>query len=297
LTHRKKTPPHSSQLENQSSSDNIRIIANTKLLATFPNATIKASSKTNQSAVTSLHHSVSSSVSTSNLPIRDQQTNSAASKASNKNASRANHHQKCHTQNQHSGSTKLSGSITKPSAANPFNISLSDEKLTGEPIISLLTSTIPPGIQFRTSDITTIHQIQSSRHLPQVETLLPPPQPCPVQQSESPSWLIPTIREIISTPACVLAESPFIFNLTSEAATHNMLVLLAYESNIQTVIDNHQHTILKHGSEIRSVSILQCLLMHHPKCPKIQSLLTSGSLWPLTPISDNDRQAKNTELI
>ena len=215
----------------------------------------------------------------------------------NNNASRTNQRSEYQSKKQQIGSQKLSGSIIKPSAANPFNISLSDEKLTGESINLLPASRIPPGTQLSSTDMNAVHWSRPTRHLPQVESLLPPPQPCPVRISDSPPWLIPTIQEIVSTPSHALVESPFIFNLTPEAATHNMLVLLAHESNIQTVIDNHQHTILKHGSEFRSVSILQRLLLHHPKWPKIQSLLTSGSRWPLTPISDNDRQAKNTELI
>jgi hypothetical protein len=228
--------------------------------------------------------------------IRDYQTDSVALHTTNNNASRANQRSEFQSKKQQIGSQKLSGSIIKPSAANPFNISLSDEKLTGESINSLPTSRIPPGTPLSSTDMNAVHWSRSTRHLPQVESLLPPPQPCPVRISDSPPWL-PTIQEIVSTPSHVLGESPFIFNLTPEAATHNMIVLLAHESNIQMVIDNHQHTLLTHGSEFRSISVLQRLLMHHPKWPKIQSLLKTGSLWPLTHISDSDRQAKNTELI
>ncbi len=63
------------------------------------------------------------------------------------------------------------------------------------------------------------------------------------------------------------------------------------------MINKNQHTSLKHGSEFRELSSLRRLLLHHPRWPKLYSLLESGSAWPLKPISDSDRQAKNTELI
>jgi hypothetical protein len=76
-----------------------------------------------------------------------------------------------------------------------------------------------------------------------------------------------------------------------------MLVLLAHHSNIKSVIDSHQHTILKHGSEFRPSLDLKKLLMHHPRWLKFQSLLETGSHWPLNPISEEERHAKNSTLI
>ncbi len=125
-----------------------------------------------------------------------------------------------------------------------------------------------------------------------IETFLPPTQQCPVSHQQSPLWLIPTIWNIISASTPALKDAPFIFDLTEDAANHNMLVLLAHNSTIKSVIDNHKHTFLKHGSEFWPASSLQHLLMHHPWWPKLLSLLAMGSHWPLHPILDNNRQAR-----
>ena len=59
----------------------------------------------------------------------------------------------------------------------------------------------------------------------------------------------------------------------------------------------HARSIISYGSEYWDPMSLQSLLMHHPRWPKLLSILTSGSKWPVATCDDNTWQAKNNELI
>ncbi len=252
------SPSTSIPIEAQSSSGKLRIIANSKPLAKIPIATSRASAWDHSKEVqlTPLNQSAighPSMVSTSN----QSQPSSAIARAG---------HLGIKTERQHQllQSSKLSGSIPKPVACHPFNLSVNDSKISGELNNVLHKDFIPPDAPGSEATDQAAAIIQDS-YLPPIVALLPPPQPCPVNISDSPSWLLPTIEDIISTPSYRLAESPFIFSLTPDAASHNMLVLMAHDFNIKTVIDNHQHTSLRHGSEFREISSLNKLLLHHPR--------------------------------
>jgi hypothetical protein len=198
-----------------------------------------------------------------------------------------------------SNRSKLAGSIPKPSASNPFNISISDSKIPGESKIQsfdLCTPHIEMEKTFEAHDSEYQHD-PDSLHLPQVRALLPPPQPCPITIVSSPLWLIPTIKEIVASASPIMTEAPFIFTISPQAAAHNKLVLSTHDADMETLLNNHQHTILRHGSEFRPSELLRKLLMHHPRWPKFQSILDTGSKWPLLPISDNIRKEKKLELI
>jgi hypothetical protein len=170
-------------------------------------------------------------------------------------------------------------SIAKPSASDPFLITTSNDKLTGKSIYTF------PNMSHR--------QI----HLPSVAEILPHPQSNPIIQTTSPTWLIPTIAKIIHSDNPPLKDSPFIFDDTPEAAYHNSLVLRQHDNKITNVIDNCEHSIISYGSEFRHPSLLENLLMHHPRWAKFQNIITKGSSWPLSEIEDDIRMQKNKELI
>jgi hypothetical protein len=194
--------------------------------------------------------------------------------------------------------TNLS-SIPKPSADEPFSITTNNNKLLGKSNTLLLSDTPDHEVKDSISR-KPIFQQQAQNDklvLPAISALLPPIQPHPLHYSESPDWLIPTIAMIINSEQTVLADSPFIFDMKPEAASHNSLVLSSYGNDIGNVINAHQHTFLRYGSEFRSTKLLAKLLMHHPRWIKFKALLDQGSKWPLQPINTDIRKAKNSELL
>jgi hypothetical protein len=199
---------------------------------------------------------------------------------------------------QNNKTTKPRGSIPKPSANNPLLITTSDEKIAGKSDHFAFDLTAPPlpYIDETLSKSATFERLHLI-NLPQVEEILPHIQPCPVPISTSPAWIIPLIYEICSTTGHSLPASPFTFAITTEAASHNMSVIQRHNNNISNVLDAHQHTFLKYGSEFRPIRTLEKLLMHHHRWPKFKSIIENGSSWPLTEIADDTRQAKNEELL
>jgi hypothetical protein len=133
--------------------------------------------------------------------------------------------------------------------------------------------------------------------LPSVEDILPTEQANPTNILPSPDWLIKTIAEILAVEIPPPGDSPFIFDMTNEAAYHNSLVMRHYNNNITNIIDDNTHTILSYGSEFRPVQVLEKLLMHHPRWNKFSSIINNGSVWPLRAISDDLRKERNHELI
>jgi hypothetical protein len=123
--------------------------------------------------------------------------------------------------NSHLGEEQGEGS-SAVSKSNPFTISLSDSKLTGESHTVLPDFNFPPdeaSEYFKSQE--PIQQVKMD-HPTMVDDFLPPPQKCPVTYHQSPSWLISMIRKIISAPIPTLEDAPFIFELTADAANHNM---------------------------------------------------------------------------
>jgi hypothetical protein len=187
--------------------------------------------------------------------------------------------------------------IPKPSAINPLSVKMNDSNLLGKSKqlspdhITAADSIFPslvPQIYPEKGDTT---------FLPPVSDILPEIQSCPVPITTSPAWLIPTISEIVSIPSETPAISPFIFEISQKAADYNMQVLKNYNNDISEMLNDHQHTILKHGSEFRHPNLLEKLFLHHHKWTKIHSLITKGSNWPLSSVPEDIRHAKNKELI
>ncbi len=127
--------------------------------------------------------------------------------------------------------------------------------------------------------------------------ILPHIQRNPINEPTTPDWLIPTIHSIINTDVPPLRDSPFIFDMTPEAAYHNSLVFRQYNNKVTDVIEACENSIISYGSEFRPPSLLENLLMHHLRWTKFQSILSRGSIWPLAEITDDLRIQKNVELL
>jgi hypothetical protein len=117
----------------------------------------------------------------------------------------------------------------------------------------------------------------------------------PVALGDTPNWLIREIKRIINTNEKTPKNPELRFDLSDEAATHNMKLLQKYDNDLQRyLMDNHE-TFIGFGSEFRRTSILEPLLLHHPNWRKFKTLLEKGSDWEMDKISETDRLAKNKE--
>ena len=114
---------------------------------------------------------------------------------------------------------------------------------------------------------------------------------------ETPKWFLPTIDKIINTPSHTPSSPPLKFELMMVAALHNMEVLRGCDDSIQELIQKNKKSFIGPGSEFRSVHLLETLFMHHHNWCKIYNSLSRGSIWPLLPLSDENRIAKNKEFI
>jgi hypothetical protein len=90
---------------------------------------------------------------------------------------------------------------------------------------------------------------------------------------------------------------PLKFELSEEVAVHNMNLLMLHGDSIQNLISAHPGSVFSPGLEFRPIHVLQPLLLHHCNWPQISTILSSGSYWPLLPIEDTHRKAKNIEFI
>jgi len=115
--------------------------------------------------------------------------------------------------------------------------------------------------------------------------------------TDTPDWFLPTIANITNTKIDTPSHPPLMFELTERAATHNMNVLRSHGDSINKLIEAYPGSFLSPGSEFRPVHLLEQLFMHHHNWMLIQKSLTMGSIWPLNPIKDDDRKAKNIEFI
>ncbi len=114
---------------------------------------------------------------------------------------------------------------------------------------------------------------------------------------DTPEWFLPAILSIINTKLDTPSHPPVKLELSQEAANHNMMVLKAHGNSIQKLIEAHPGSFISPGAEFRPAKLLEPLLMHHHNWCQVKASLTRGSVWPLQPIQDSERVAKNIEFI
>jgi len=92
-------------------------------------------------------------------------------------------------------------------------------------------------------------------------------------------------------------QSPFLFELTSEAAHKNFCVLKKFNLSLEATIKASKNSPSSYGSEFRASSVLSRLLSLHPWWQLFKNLLDNGSSWPLSEISEEHRLAKVKEAL
>jgi hypothetical protein len=103
---------------------------------------------------------------------------------------------------------------------------------------------------------------------------------------------IQKIQSIINTIEETPRAPTLRFELSQDAAVHNMNLLQYHGNDLQNYILANRGTFISFGSEFRKPSVLEPLLLHHPNWPRFQLLLEQGSQWPLEELQNEDRLAK-----
>jgi hypothetical protein len=115
--------------------------------------------------------------------------------------------------------------------------------------------------------------------------------------TETSDWFLPMIAEIINTKIEAPSHPLLKFKLSSPAADYNMSILKSHGNSIQNLIAAYPHSFISPGLEFCPAHLLEKLFMHHHNWHLIQKSLSGGSKWPLLPIEDKERVARNIEFI
>ena len=106
-----------------------------------------------------------------------------------------------------------------------------------------------------------------------------------------------SIHKILETPCPTPSPTPFIFELSKEAALHNSSILQTHNYDMTRVIGAHLNSNISYGSEFRSVTTLAPLLHRSPFWNDIKSSLSKGARYPLERISNSRRRSDLEEAI
>jgi hypothetical protein len=87
------------------------------------------------------------------------------------------------------------------------------------------------------------------------------------------------------------------FEISDAAAVKNQMLLAKHHNDMDYFFQSNTNIFLGCGQEFHPVQVLERLLVHHHRCPKLKDILTEGSPWPLSNIEDSAHHAKNTELM
>ena len=93
---------------------------------------------------------------------------------------------------------------------------------------------------------------------------------------EPPKWFLKTIQNIISTPIPTPLQVSLRFDLSDEAAIHNLAVLRRHSNDINAYINANKYSFLGYGSEFRPIHIIEPLLLHHRSWPSFSNQLKQG---------------------
>ena len=117
----------------------------------------------------------------------------------------------------------------------------------------------------------------------------------PSQSNETPkmkrpSILMRTIARIISTPCRKLADSPFKFERTYEAAQHNSRIILDNGGDLETLLSSLSYSFTHYGSEFRAVDLLEELLSSNNKWSDLKLIVNKGVDYEMDEINEEDRK-------
>ena len=106
---------------------------------------------------------------------------------------------------------------------------------------------------------------------------------------DTPSTLIKIVSEILSSPCSELFQSPFIFERSIKAATHNTNLILNENGDINKLFLSLKRSFTHYGSELRDYKFLKQLLDKNSKSADFQSIVLKGIDYNLTPLSEQNR--------
>jgi hypothetical protein len=81
----------------------------------------------------------------------------------------------------------------------------------------------------------------------------------------------------------------FKFKLTELAARTNLEILESYNYDLQTILLEDAHSLLRPGSEFRPTAILDPVLQGHPLWSRAKKTLIHGAHLPVEPIEEEPR--------
>ena len=109
-----------------------------------------------------------------------------------------------------------------------------------------------------------------------------------------PSNLIETIQEVVNIPCKKPAAPEFRFGMNLADAEMNFLTLTRkYGGDLSKALHAQRNSPLGYGSEFRQVNVLQKIFGKHPIWPRMRSILSEGSNWPLDEL---DSEARSKDL-
>jgi hypothetical protein len=112
-----------------------------------------------------------------------------------------------------------------------------------------------------------------------------------------PLYLINIIQSIRKTACPQLQQPKFFFELMSEAAEKNFLVLKRHNMDLGQAIAAQKDSPLGYGSEFKPPQVPRRLFLHHPLWERMETILVNVPQWPLKEISKEDRAADLQEAL
>ena len=93
---------------------------------------------------------------------------------------------------------------------------------------------------------------------------------------EPPEWLSEAIRDLNKETMEVPKHPPFKFEMTAEAAAHNLDILAKADFNLDRVIRENPDTTIAYGKEFRPVEKLERIYSRHPNFKFVKTMLENG---------------------
>lgn len=126
---------------------------------------------------------------------------------------------------------------------------------------------------------------------------LPPPPPIrplqkPVQTDFEEAQKVQMIRaldELLSTTS-IMQPPVFRFEPNEEAAKHNFELLQRNNFQLEELLNDPPNSVTAYGSEFKDINLIEQLLGRHHRWPALKSRLLQGAEFPLSSLSEADRQ-------
>ena len=106
-----------------------------------------------------------------------------------------------------------------------------------------------------------------------------------------PKNMMSIIKSIVESHGPRPEKPLFEFEMTSEAAKKNFLVLKSFNFDVKAALAAQAKSPTGYGLEFRKGEILSPLVQYHPLWPRLEKILKHGLQWPTSPISKEDRIA------